>query len=545
MQQKDIVYIDVEDDITAIIGKVRDAKEKIVALVPPKRTGVLQSAVNLRLLSRAAEGVDKRIVLITGNAALGSLAAAANIPVAKNLQSRPQLAKVPEPKVEEEDVIEGDQLPVGDHAKMTDNTEEESVPEDSIKDIDIDGEPTLFKGKKSKASAAGASGAAAKARNAIKVPDFGSFRKRLALGIGAGILAVLFLVWAIVIAPHATIVVSAKTTDNALSTPVTLGPDLATDAEKGVLKSIKHEEKVTQTIDFDATGTKDVGEKATGTVKFSTNSISMLGTTIPSGTNLTSTGGLVFITTQSVTFNLNNYNGANVGIVAAASGTTYNGASGNMSGVPSGVSAQIQGTTSGGTEKIIKIVSQADVEKAQEQLAENNQEEVKEKLKDKFNKGDVIIEESFIAGDNDPKSSPAVGLEAVDGKAKLTSEIIYTMVGVAKDEMDVYLDAAFGGMLTNKDDQRIYDNGLDSVKFEEYKGGEKSDTAILTATAKVGPQINEDDVKQQVKGKREGEIVGDLKAIDGISDVDVQLSPFWVQGVPDDVKKISIKFKLD
>ena len=52
---KDVIYIDVEDDITAIIGKVKTAKEKIVALVPPKRVGVLQSAVNLRLLGRAAE----------------------------------------------------------------------------------------------------------------------------------------------------------------------------------------------------------------------------------------------------------------------------------------------------------------------------------------------------------------------------------------------------------------------------------------------------------------------------------------------------------
>jgi len=72
---KDVIYIDVEDDITAIIGKVKDAKQKIVAVVPPKRMGVLQSAVNLRLLGRAAEQSNKRIVLISNNAALAALAA--------------------------------------------------------------------------------------------------------------------------------------------------------------------------------------------------------------------------------------------------------------------------------------------------------------------------------------------------------------------------------------------------------------------------------------------------------------------------------------
>ena len=53
--QKDVIYIDTEDDITAIIGKVKAAKAKIVALVPPKRIGAIQSAVNLKLVHRAAE----------------------------------------------------------------------------------------------------------------------------------------------------------------------------------------------------------------------------------------------------------------------------------------------------------------------------------------------------------------------------------------------------------------------------------------------------------------------------------------------------------
>lgn len=60
---KDVIYIDVEDDITAIIGKVKDSSEKIVALVPPKRIGVLQSAVNLRLISRAASQNGKHLAI--------------------------------------------------------------------------------------------------------------------------------------------------------------------------------------------------------------------------------------------------------------------------------------------------------------------------------------------------------------------------------------------------------------------------------------------------------------------------------------------------
>ena len=82
---KDVIYIDVDDDVTAIIGKIKKSKEKIVAIVPPKRVGSLQSAVNLRLLERMAKTDNKQLVLITNNHALVALAASAKIPVAKNL----------------------------------------------------------------------------------------------------------------------------------------------------------------------------------------------------------------------------------------------------------------------------------------------------------------------------------------------------------------------------------------------------------------------------------------------------------------------------
>ena len=118
---KDVIYIDVEDDITAIIGKVKDAQSKIVALVPPKRIGVLQSSVNLQLLARAATQSNKRLVLISSNSALMALAAAAKLPGANNQQSKPELAQISALDIDDgEDVIDGVQLPVGELARTAD-----------------------------------------------------------------------------------------------------------------------------------------------------------------------------------------------------------------------------------------------------------------------------------------------------------------------------------------------------------------------------------------------------------------------------------------
>ncbi len=545
MQQKDVIYIDVEDDITAIIGKVKAAKEKIVALVPPKRPGVLQSAVNLRLLERAAESSNKHLVLITSNTALGGLAASAKIPVAKTLQSRPELAAIPVLGTDDDDVIDGEQLPVGDHAGIKDEPAEGAVPASSINGLNIDGESAPLAAKSATKSP--------RSKPGIKVPNFGSFRKKAVLIAGGGVLLVLFLIWAIAIAPHATVVVSAKTSPQALTTPVTLGTDLTTSSDQALIKSVEMQNKVSQSIDFDATGTANKGDKATGQVKMTALAPSDI--SIPAGTVLSTDGGLSFTTNTGAIiprastafpacFPTACPSSATVTVTAAEAGAKYNGATGSLSGAPTGVTSQFTNPASGGTDKNVKIVLQADVEKAKALLADQNKDEEKKKLVAKFGKDDKVIDSSFTLGGGDPSSAPAIGQEAPSGKAKLTREMTYKMTGIAKSELDTYLAAAFKKTLTNNTQQRVYDNGASSVKFEDFKDGDRTDTASINATAQIGPKIDDEAIKQQVKGKRVGEVMGDLKAIDGISDVNVKLSPFWVAGVPDDIKKITIEFKL-
>ena len=77
---KDVIYIEPEDDITDILAKVKNAKNKIVALVPPKKAGVLRSAVNIKLIAKTATRSGKTVVLISTDESLMKLAMAANIP---------------------------------------------------------------------------------------------------------------------------------------------------------------------------------------------------------------------------------------------------------------------------------------------------------------------------------------------------------------------------------------------------------------------------------------------------------------------------------
>ena len=126
---KDVIYIDVDDEITTIIDKVSSSRSKILALVLPKRATTLQSIVNMKLLKRAADEGNKHLVLITSEAGLMPLAANTGLYVAKNLQSKPEVPNVPQAVAELPDDFEesltldaadpklNKKSPVGDLAK--------------------------------------------------------------------------------------------------------------------------------------------------------------------------------------------------------------------------------------------------------------------------------------------------------------------------------------------------------------------------------------------------------------------------------------------
>ena len=509
--QKDVIYIDVEDDVTSIIGKIKAANSNIVALVPPKRIGAIQSAVNLKLVHRAAERVDKKLVIITNNDALSTLAGSAGIPVAKNLQSRPELAEIPALEINsDDDVIDGTETLNGGakpNAQTLDDKKGQSSLNDELSKIEDEGEDELPSSKgRDGGDKKSADQADSKSKKSPKIPDFNTFRKKFFIIGAAVILLIAGLVWAFVFAPRAQIVISNTFTD---------------------------------------TGKKDVGEKATGIVSFSTRDIDNLGTEIPAGTTLTTDSGAEYVISETVKISLSNYRNAKVKITAARSGASYNGASGTVKGAPSGISASISGSTTGGTDKTITVVQQSDINKAMRELVtEDDKNQNKAALQTEFGKDYTNINESFaadIAGIN----KPAVDSEANDGQAAITGTMKFSLSGIARSEFDTFLKAYCQQRIDGKSNQKIYDTGSKTVSLTNVAISGDTINATVSANGKVGPKIDEDAIKEYVKGQSVGEVQERVKTVEGIKSVDVNLSPFWVYRVPDDTKKISVKFQID
>lgn len=544
--QKDVIYIDTEDDITAIIGKVKAATAHIIALVPPKRIGAIQSAVNLKLVHRAAEQGDKRLVIITSNPALMSLAGSVGIPTAKNLQSKPEMTDPATVEPDGEDIIDGNSLPIGEHAAAAEKQDQVS-PADGAAVIAASavGVAAVAASKDKTDSSKGLSTAPA-SKSRIKVPNFDLFRKKLL--IVAVVAAALsgFLVWAIMFAPRANVVVKARTSESVLNSKVAVGVRLETNLQDGTLRGVAKSVVQDASVSFDATGKKNVGEKATGTVTFSTRDTEALGTVIQSGTVLATASGLTYATNQSVTISYDNRRGATVGITATGQGTSFNGASGSVSGAPAGISASITTTTAGGTDKTVAVVQQSDVDAVADTLVKDeDSDKAKQSLQNEFGADYVIVGDSFKVDAGQAVPSPAVGEEATDGKGSLSGKVTYSIMAVNKKELAAYLDKYLQQQIDGKANQKIYDNGLKSVELKDGIGEGDNFIATISAKGKIGPNIDEANLREYAKGKKLGEIKMYVEAVPGVESADVRFSPFWVTKAPSDDSRITIEFKLN
>ncbi len=553
---KDVIYIDVEDDITAIIGKVKAGKEKIVALVPPKRVSVLQSAVNLRLLERAAKQEHKRLVLISNNSALVALAAAAKIPVAKNLQSKPEIAEIAALDVDNgEDIIDGSQLPVGDHARMA-GGEKTAV---ALGSLSID--DPLDETKKAAPPVAGGIPPKPRVKSGIKVPNFNSFRKKLIFGIGGGVLLISFLVWATLIAPRATVVITARTTDSSANNKVTFSSTLNTDSAASTLKSTSMQSKKDISVEFEATENKEVGEKAKGSITIRNCDYST-GFSLPAGTQFTA-GSITFVSTAAASvpgysapsstlcsLSGNSSGKATVAVEATAVGDSFNVSARTytVGTIPSGSKVDAVGTDmAGGSKRQVKVVSSTDIQNAIDQVTKQNTDEIKKQLSDQFDKSYTVLDQTFKVDQGSPQSTPAKGQEVAGGtKAKLTTSVTYSMSGIAKADISKFLDNYFSAQLKDSQDQRTYDNGSEKATFTNVTAAaDGAFTANLVATAKTGPKINDDEIKNTAKGKRYGDVQSAIEAIQGVDNVDVKFWPFWVNSVPNDANKVKVEFNLN
>ena len=587
---KDVIYIEPEDDITDIIAKVKNAKTKIVALVPPKKAGVLRSVVNFKLIAKTALQHNKTVVLISADENLVKFAQSVKMPVAKSLSSKPQLATDDEAEFgdadEESDIIEEEP----ETETSTSKSEKKDVKSDHEKSHKDDKKAEAVKAKKSEEvvtedeidEEADTDKKVAKKKSNQKVPNIKKYRTQIIIGSVFAVIMVVVLVWAFAFAPAAKVVVHVRTSDQGFSETIKLTTDQdKEDIDAGIFYMEEKAIEKTASADFEATGEVDKGTKASGTLTVKrTSPVSIVGNgrdaiTIPVGTKFTY-NGLTYVSTAASTLravdgkdfdtdtckvstslvatcDLSKDVTTTVKIEAIENGDKY-----NMGAVNSGWTASISGATptssaaiSGGTSKIVKIVSKDDLAAAEENLDITGESDAKKELIDENSDDAIVIKSSFNIENGQLSSSPALGEEVNgDTKPKVTKKTTYKVYTVSRDAVSQYIEKTVEEGLGD-DTRTVYATGAgkDEEKviafFESYKNNNGEYTAKLKSTVKIGPRVTPEMISEKILGQKVGQVRTMLTSINGVADVEINRSYFWVTKIPSDINKVEIEITVD
>jgi len=574
---KEVIYLEPEDDITDILTKLQQAEQKLVALVPPKKATMLRSAVNMKLVARVAKECEKVAVIVTADPAIVKMAMAAKIPVAKTLQSRPVIPTPESVKASEADADiidenDEDDAPKSKNAKnpsksasKASNLAQEGAHAKSADTFDLTDE-ALENGSETPQNAKNPSKKSQKdpkSGKTPKVPSLDKYRKWIVAGVAAVLVLVVALVWAFVFAPAVTITVAISSTASNFSEGVKFTTD---PAAENLSEGIFYVEKQTfdehYTTDFQATGEEDRGNKASGALNvslaFNTNDATYVkgfNINIPVGTVFQTAQGNRYAATTPASLSWDSNfpivcsNGtfqsnhtcimtASVQVEAEKPGEEY-----NISSVVEWVAFQgaiVTNTTNitGGTTNMVKVVSQEDVDKVKETQLEEHKASGRESLFEDMDESLIPIKDSFTAEVTEANSTPAVGDEvgsSTTPNLKLTAA--YSVYAVERSKVEEFIK-----LKTNlTEDQKIYSFG--EPYFERFTSIE--DAARLKTTIETGPTVTEESIREKAEGRKTGEAKSILESINGVRSVEIRTSYFWVWSVPTDPSRVTVNLTVE
>ena len=565
--EKDTVYIDIDDEITSVIDKVISSKAKTVALVLPKRASVFQSVVNMKLLKRKTEQNNKKVILVTTESSLLPLAGATGLLVSKTLASTPEIPDGPLIVSREDDIDEDAPIevntepkrdfrnlkdaknilkrPVGaldDEAKLNSNNEiDEDLNTIDIEDISKDqDEPEYKPSRKEKKHNK-------KKDHALSVPDFDTFKKYGFLGV-IGIIVLVIASWYLfTVLPTATIIVAT----NAQSVNANLSFSLSTsantlDSTNNVLPAKQVTLNNNYTASVPATGQANNGNKANGTATLSiTKCTSGAPPVLPAFVGITH-NKLTYITQKSTSWNTNNIsldgNGCYVfqasnstSIIAQNGGTNYNVSDASLSGTISGYPVSGTGSAKDGTDNMVTVASQGDINSATTKLNQNN-DTAKSKLQDQLTQGNYYpLPATFVATPSDVTPNVSAGTQT--NTVTVSESVNFVMYGVKQADLVTILEKNIKSQANN---QSILDNGITNANIALANGSTDTTHLTIQANAAVGPALDVNKIKIASEGQKSQVIKQNITADPNVTNVTIKYSPFYVSQAPSSPSKITV-----
>lgn len=568
------LYLEADEDITSAIDKLSKVSAPSVQIVVPKRSALLQSIINLKLLKKAAENSHKELILVTGDRIAADLAARIGLAVAPAVGGKAVVGSTkPAPTINTDDeVIEAsDPLPPSNELASADMppAPAKAVKKAIIKRREVPDEPdpgqlagvaagavaatTATDANAADSTSSTAPGAATPSAAAPvtkpKVPNFRKLQRRLMWLAAAALMAAGFWCY-IYYFTNATVTLYANATRTSIDTSFTVDPAATSGAPgDGVMAG----QVVTFSKDlngpFAPSGKKDVGTKSAGTMTVS--NATGIDQPLVANTRFQAPDGKVFKSGSDIMVpkayldnNGDKVNGtATVTVTADQNGDTYNEGPATYT-IPNLANPKITasgGQMSGGTSKTVTVVTQGDVDAAVAALIDKDKESSTRDLTGRTASGYLGMSASQTNKVTEITAAPAVDSEATS--ATVSFKVTYTMLSVKKSDYETaikQLEAKQVGAASE-----IYDDGLATAQIT-LTSTEPSGKATfhLTTDAFSGTKIDTAALAKSLAGKRYGDAVDLANRQPSVSHAEITLNPGWMASLPSRSDKITVTIKV-
>lgn len=580
----EILYLEPDEEVTGVIDKLKKTESDSVGLVIPRNSTLVHSIVNLKLLKKEAQALEKEIALVTTDKIGKNIASQVGLQVFEDVHAKRPVNPIGMPELPKgDDVIEVNMA--GD--------EDEEMPKTASKSAKKDSDSGLKIRHYSLSGAAGAANDSDKAdavetdanqavsKKAVELmvddePIMGGeeepparrnteestrhkayhkeesvsrFRSshRSARRLPKGVIIALAIVLVLAVAtllglPQTTVVVTVAAEPYEKNIPITVKADAkAVDTEAKIVPGQKLDVSNDDARRVVATGKKDVGAKAKGTVTIS-NSWQTTPWRLAAGTVFTATDGKAFSLVEDVSVP-----GATVGLregqlvtnpgtttatlEASESGESYN--IGPTRFTIGGLTAAQQEkfyaestkAFAGGNTRTVSIMTQSDVDTAKDALVEDLKKAAIEQLQ-KDASGKKLINESIIHEVVSVETSPS----------KVDSETEYFDIKVkAKHQAMVFDEKQVQSVVdeavkkeTPSDKELLLDDTSEfvvAVLGKDYKAGTLELESQIKA--KIGNRVDTATLKKDLKGRSEAAARERLASVPNIKEVAVQTFPRW------------------
>ncbi len=360
--------------------------------------------------------------------------------------------------------------------------------------------------------------------------------------IGIVVLGFIFLT---LFSSKALVTISLDSKSEEKTSQIVFSPNSSTDIKNNTLaaETVSVDEDGSATTP--ATGKKDVGNPAKGTVTVFNSSDSSV--SLPKGTTIKSSNGLEFTFDSSVTvasasgdiFSGTTPGTANVNVTASDIGQEGNLPSGTKFTISgsSNVAAKNDNAFSGGTKKSVTVVSKDDLQKLLDTLPKNLEQKAKDDLKNKIGSDKSVLPD-FI---NETVGNKSFDKKENDQANQVTLKATVTFDGVSYKNGEMF---SFASSLFDQN-QNVLDKNNFSVSAKNIVTEKNGDVnADLTIKAKIFPKIDTTNLAKQIQGISVLKAKNMISNIDLVKNVEIQLSPsipFFPKNLPSDSKKIQFK----